>query len=319
MREYGKVTPQFWIGKTGKELRKSPEGLIVAMYLITCPHAHMLGIFYVPVLYIATETGLGMEGASKGLQSAIDAGFCSYDPVTEMVWVREMAKYQVATELKVTDNRCKGIQKDYEALPDNPFLSAFYDKYAQAFCMTKKRVSRAEKVSPSQAPSNPLPSQEQEQEQEQEKKHNNADADEFLAGLPKFQDKQDSRYVSFAELGFKTLPESWKELALERYPELNTASLRDLWLGFSDEYGKSAKSGATKPANDWLAQWGQWLSIGAQSKINNQQRARPASKTQSRTSTNPNLQCNEDWKNRQAPDYEKLAAGITHDDDDDQV
>lgn len=39
MRDYGKVSPQFWIGKTGKEIReKGHEALIVSMYLLTNPH-----------------------------------------------------------------------------------------------------------------------------------------------------------------------------------------------------------------------------------------------------------------------------------------
>lgn len=54
----------------------------------------MLGLYYLPILYIAHETGLGLEGASKGLKSTIEAGFCSYDEDTEMVWVHEMAAYR---------------------------------------------------------------------------------------------------------------------------------------------------------------------------------------------------------------------------------
>ncbi|MDW5308819.1 hypothetical protein R7J43_21940, partial [Acinetobacter baumannii] len=76
------VSPHFWTGTTGKKLRQTHEGLIVAMYLMTSPHANMLGLYYMPLLYVAHETGLGMEGASKGLQCACEAGFCSYDEST---------------------------------------------------------------------------------------------------------------------------------------------------------------------------------------------------------------------------------------------
>lgn len=168
MRDYGKVSPHFWTGTTGKKLRNSPEAVIVAMYLMTSPHANMLGLYYMPLLYVAHETGLGMEGASKGLRSACASGFCSYDEVTEMVWVHEMARFQVAESLKPTDKRCIGVQKDYDTLPSNPFLAGFFDKYATAFCMTSRRGEIAKTNSPLQAPSNPLASQEQEQEQEQD-------------------------------------------------------------------------------------------------------------------------------------------------------
>ncbi|EGU03082.1 TPA: hypothetical protein OXK24_000336 [Acinetobacter baumannii] len=179
MRDYGKVSPHFWTGSTGKKLRECPDSIVVAMYLMTCPHANMLGLYYMPLLYVAHETGLGLEGAKKGLKWACDAGFCSYDEVSEMVWVHEMARFQVAESLKPTDNRCKGIQKDYDSLPANPFLSSFYEKYATAFCMTNRREGKGTLSLSNLAPSKPLVSQEQEQEQEQDKSLSQAPAQNF--------------------------------------------------------------------------------------------------------------------------------------------
>ncbi|MDV4226908.1 hypothetical protein MSC38_01120 [Acinetobacter baumannii] len=179
MRDYGKVSPHFWTGSTGKKLRECPDSIVVAMYLMTCPHANMLGLYYMPLLYVAHETGLGLEGAKKGLKWACEAGFCSYDEVSEMVWVHEMARFQVAESLKPTDNRCKGIQKDYDSLPANPFLSSFYEKYATAFCMTNRREGKGTLSLSNLAPSKPLVSQEQEQEQEQDKSLSQAPAQNF--------------------------------------------------------------------------------------------------------------------------------------------
>ena len=72
MRDYATVAPQFWLGKTGRELRKKgAEAQVVSFYLMTSPHANMLGLYYLPILYIAHETGLGLEGASKGLNSCL--------------------------------------------------------------------------------------------------------------------------------------------------------------------------------------------------------------------------------------------------------
>lgn len=165
MRDYGKVSPQFWISKTGKALRRSGhEATIVALYLITCPHANMLGLYYLPTMFIAHETGLGVDGAAKGLQGAIEAGFCHYDEATEVVWVVEMARYQIADSLKKADLRVKGVQSAYEALPDNPYLARFYERYAESFHMTRCRESDAKE----QAPCMALRSQEQEQEQKQD-------------------------------------------------------------------------------------------------------------------------------------------------------
>ena len=174
MRAYAKVGPTFWTGETGKALRrKGTDAVVTALYLVTSPHSNMLGLYYQPVMYMAHESGLGIEGASKGLAGCIDVGFCSYDEDTEMVFVHEMAAWQIAEELKATDKRCAGIQKDYDALPDNPFLSRFFDRYEIAFRLKRRRTFKGEMSEgghgPYQAPPKPHRSQEQEQEQEQER------------------------------------------------------------------------------------------------------------------------------------------------------
>jgi hypothetical protein len=99
---------------------------------MTSPHSNMLGLYYQPVLYMAEETGLSPEGASEGLRACIEEGFCQYDQPTKMVWVIEMAGYQIGSDSPRSDKRCKGIQKDYAALPNCPFLGQFFDRYASA-------------------------------------------------------------------------------------------------------------------------------------------------------------------------------------------
>lgn len=169
MRDYAKVAPQFWSGRTGRALKtKGPEAVIVAMYLMTCQHANMLGLYYLNPSYITADTGLSLEGAMKGLRSACEVGFCRFDEDSMVVWVVEMARYQIAGQLEAKDNRCKGIQREYDALPENPYLAPFFEKYGAAFHMTSERSSDRPEVSPFKAPSKPLRSQEQEQEQEQE-------------------------------------------------------------------------------------------------------------------------------------------------------
>ena len=192
MRSYGKVGPKFWIGATGKLLRaQGAQAQLVALYLMTSPHANMLGLYYVSIGTIAHETGLGFEGASEGLRRSIEAGFCSYDEASEMVWVHEMAAYQIAEKLSPKDNQVKSVQKEYDELLANPFLEPFFEKYGAAFCMSNCRKFG----SPSQAPSKPLRSQEQEQEQEQEEENPLSgtpdDAREILASL---NEKTDSAY-----------------------------------------------------------------------------------------------------------------------------
>jgi len=142
MREFSKITPQFWIGETGRELRAhGPEAQIVAMYLLTAPTAGMLGLYYLPIPTIVHDTGLSAEGASKGLRRVCEGGFASYDEISGFVWVHEMARIQVG-QLSSKDNRVKGIRREYASMPNNPFLGPFFEKYTGIFHIEERREGR---------------------------------------------------------------------------------------------------------------------------------------------------------------------------------
>ena len=162
MRDYSKVSGQFWTGKTGKALRGDFQAQVVAMYLMTSPHANMIGVFHCPIIYIAHETGSPIEGATKGLQTLCEGGFCTYDEDTETVWVYEMAKYQIDDALKVTDKRVAGIQKLYENMPESRIKTGFFEKYGVAFHLKNSKPL----ASPLQAPPKPEAGTEAETEEE---------------------------------------------------------------------------------------------------------------------------------------------------------
>lgn len=255
MRDYAKAVPKMWHGKTFKALRKHPEGLVVALYLMTSPSSNMLGLYAQPVLYMAYETGLGEEGARKGLQQCIEAGYCSYDDESEFVWVHEMASYQIASELKGSDLRCKGIQKDYDALPDNPFLGEFFDRYAEAFHLHGRRGEEGA----TQPPCKPLRSQEQEQEQEQEKDSSSplrseegaANSPSRPSGRKKREETTLSAYIDQCRSqGVKPLPEDHSIRGWASDAGICEEMLQVAWVAFRERYVEDSKYKA-KRYKDW--------------------------------------------------------------------
>lgn len=164
MRDYGIVSPKFWTGDTGKQLRADPQCQVLALYLMTSPHATMIGVYYCPIMYMAHETGLGMEGATKALARLIEMGFCAFHEASETVFVTNMAAYQIAEQLKPDDKRVMGVRREVEKMPAGEIKTAFLATYSVAFHL----VQEAPKTPSAQAPSKPLPSQKQEQDQEQE-------------------------------------------------------------------------------------------------------------------------------------------------------
>lgn len=151
MREYGTVSPQFWIGETGKSLRGNVEAQLVALYLMTSPHANMIGVFHCPTDYIAKETGLGLEGASKGLARLIEGEFCRQDGVTEEVFVVRMAAYQIGEQLSPKDKRCIGVARELDKVMSSKLRQGFHAIYSGAFHLPKL----GKKISPIEAPSKP--------------------------------------------------------------------------------------------------------------------------------------------------------------------
>lgn len=166
MRDYGSVSPSFWIGETGKVLRGNAPAQLIALYLMTGPHSTMTGVFHCPIIYISYETGTPLEGASKGLQDLINAGFCEYDEKTETVFVINMALYQIAESLKAGDNRIAGLKKDIARMGSERMKSRFLEVHGERFNLVEQAQKDEEKPSPFEAPSKPLRSQEQEQEQD---------------------------------------------------------------------------------------------------------------------------------------------------------
>jgi hypothetical protein len=165
MRNYAQVAPQFWIGETGRFFRKCGlEVQILALYLITSPHANMIGLYYLPKAFIAHETGLTEEGVSKGLQRASEAGFARYDEDTETVFIPNFVRFQVGQNLSVSDNTVIGIAKKLLEMRKSPFVKDFMRIYGGIYKLSDREELKG-LLSPLQAPPKPLRSQEQKQEQ----------------------------------------------------------------------------------------------------------------------------------------------------------
>lgn len=136
MRDYSVITPAFWIGETGKKLRGDMPAQVLAIYLMTSPHSTMTGVFHCPILYMAHETGLGIEGATKALARLCEEGFCEYEDASETVFVYRMASFQIGASLKPGDNRIKGVEKDIEKMVSPSQKAKFLELYSEAYSLS---------------------------------------------------------------------------------------------------------------------------------------------------------------------------------------
>ena len=175
MRDHAIISPHFWLGDTGKEIRGDSDTQVVFLYLLTCPSSNMIGLYHLGLPTICHETGLSTKGASKGLRRGEEGQFCFYDMASETVFIPLMAKYQLGETLSPKDNRHKAVLKMLNQVHKSPFLKDFLDIYSECYCIDKTMFL--------EAPSKPLRrgrekfsaekvDQDQEQEQEQEQEQN---------------------------------------------------------------------------------------------------------------------------------------------------
>lgn len=133
MRDFAKVSPMFWTRGSGRGLRGDADAQVLALYLVTCPSASMIGIYYVPLVTIAHETGLGDARVRASLQRVTAAGFAEYDHDQELVWVPNMAAYQIGESVKPQDNKHKGIVTELSRYTAHRFAGLFMARYGSAY------------------------------------------------------------------------------------------------------------------------------------------------------------------------------------------
>lgn len=168
MRKFASIPPRVWQVDL-KAVRGNLEALAVHYHLTTSGHANMLGLYYVPITYIAHEIGCPQEGASKGLLALVQAQICSYDFERELVWVHEMAADQIAPHLSPKDKRVKGVADQLSMLPMCPITLDFYRRYRIPFHLYDElNLEEFELSMPDdvEAPSKPLRSKEKEKEKD---------------------------------------------------------------------------------------------------------------------------------------------------------
>ena len=175
MSLYRKVHEGFWKSGTGKNLRGNPNAQVVALYLMTSPHAHMIGIYHCPLIYISHETGLqiewveaaiktlseapckGLASPIEGQKSPFEGQFLTYDWDTEYVFVHRMAVFQIAAHLSPHDKQVKGIKSAVREIPNTLLKRMFLEQYADSFHLHDELAAMPESQ-PTEGPCKPLAS-----------------------------------------------------------------------------------------------------------------------------------------------------------------
>lgn len=122
MALYRNVAVRFWTDPEIKKLGRNEK--FFALYLITGPHSHCTGIYYLTPKQIKEDIGLSGEGLKGVWKSLERINFAHYDPYTETVFVVNMMGYQIRGEVAL-----QSAAKQFSELHYTFLMEKFIEKY----------------------------------------------------------------------------------------------------------------------------------------------------------------------------------------------
>ena len=161
---YRKIDTKMWTDPKFRNL--SPHARLVFVYLITSPHGHMSGLYYLPLELCALETGLSVEQVENAIGDLFTSGLAEYDIPTCTIFVRNMMRYQ-GHGIKIA----KAVKNHLDTIHSKELVKKF-QKHNHTLLDTLSDTP-CDRVSDTPSIPNPKKAdkeQEKEQDQKQEKK-----------------------------------------------------------------------------------------------------------------------------------------------------
>jgi hypothetical protein len=254
MRDYGKVYATFWSSPTTSSL--SDNGKLLALYLMTCAHSTIAGVFRLPDGYVAEDLNWGLETVKQGFQELHAKGFATRCEATKWVWVTKHLEWNPPEN----PNQRTSVRKLSFSVPEQcTWRLDFITKNAELLGIEAP------------APANPLPTLvkpflNQEQEQEQEQKTGTgaeagAEPKSPASTAPAPATTAAAADAPVTKRGTRlsedwALPKLWGEWALAKYPHWTADIVRGIAGQFRNHW--VAKTGKDATKLDWKATFENW-------------------------------------------------------------
>lgn len=129
MRSYGKVSPRIWTGRLGHYMKGRHDLQTLVLYLATCPHQNLIGIFRVTTGYIRDDTGLPEDRCEELLRELAEIGYIYWDSEASVVWVTEHARHELGD--KSSRQQKVAVGKALRDFAISPAVVAFTQRYPQ--------------------------------------------------------------------------------------------------------------------------------------------------------------------------------------------
>lgn len=108
---YTKIDELMW--KDSKLKTISTHSKLMFIYLLSCQHRNVLGLYNLPKYYVQGDLGYSLERVSKGLEELFNNGLVTYDEESETVLINNFLKYNPLEN----PNQVKGAVKAIQTIP----------------------------------------------------------------------------------------------------------------------------------------------------------------------------------------------------------
>ena len=162
MRDYGKVYSTFWSSETTGGL--SDDAKLLALYLLTCSHSTIAGVFRLPDGYVSEDLHWTGERVAQGFAELFQKGFANRCETTKWVWVKKHLEWNKPEN----PNQRKAAAKVATSVPDQcGWKRAFWSDAAEVLTLEPLPPANPSGTVP-QTVEEGFRNQKQEQKQEQE-------------------------------------------------------------------------------------------------------------------------------------------------------
>lgn len=132
MRDYGRVYSAFWQSPETRSF--SEDGRTLALYMLTSPHANLIGCFRLPDAYAADDLQWSSERVCEGFAELQAKGFVSRDEASKWVLIHKYIKWNAFEN----GNVAMAAQKAFDQVPAIPLKALLAAALLEFGCHIKE-------------------------------------------------------------------------------------------------------------------------------------------------------------------------------------
>lgn len=150
MARYYPVSPLFWMDDKIGQL--DDQGKLLALYLLTCEHRNLEGLYRLPCAYIQADLAWDRDTVKDEMDRLMSLGFIAYDEAARVVFLPKALKYHEPKSPKQVQGAVNALQQVPDTALWNQFQAAA-EAYAPALSAEIGTPLETPSVTPLETPS----------------------------------------------------------------------------------------------------------------------------------------------------------------------